>query len=143
MTVARILARKGRAVATAEPHATVREVVDILADKHIGALIIADASGTLLGIVSERDVVRAISKDGCDALDHPVSQHMTKQVVVAHEQDGVLEIAQKMSTGRFRHMPVVTDGRIVGIVSTGDAVKYRLEQLQRDQDALREYIATA
>lgn len=143
MTVARILARKGRAVTTVEPHATLRNVVIILAEKHIGSVIVSDASARMLGILSERDVVRAIANDGTDALDQPVSHHMTRNVVTASEQDGVLEIAKKMSEGRFRHMPVVTNGRVVGIVSTGDAIKYRLEQLERDQDALREYIATA
>ncbi len=143
MTVARILARKGRAVTTVEPHATLRDLVDILAEKHIGAVIVADASAKMLGILSERDVVRAISKDGTEALEHPVSHHMTKKVVTASEDDAVLDIAKKMSDGRFRHMPVLNNGRVVGIISTGDAVKYRLEQLERDQDALRDYIATA
>lgn len=143
MTVARILARKGRAVTSIEPHATLRDVVDVLADKHIGALIISDASSALLGIVSERDVVRAIAKKGPDALDDAVSHHMTKEVMTASEDEGVIDIAQRMSKGRFRHMPVVSKGRVVGIVSTGDAIKYRLEQMERDQDALREYIATA
>ena len=143
MTVARILARKGRSVTSVEPHATLRDVVDVLADKHIGALIITDVSGAMLGIVSERDVVRAIAKKGPDALEDAVSHHMTKDVVVAREEDGVIEIAQKMTKGRFRHMPVLKDGRVVGMVSTGDAVKYRLEQMERDQEALREYIATA
>jgi CBS domain-containing protein len=143
MTVARILARKGRHVTLAEPHATLRDVVDILAEKHIGALIIADVSGAMLGIVSERDVVRAIANLGPDALDDAVSRHMTKEVVTARDDDSVMAIAQKMSSGRFRHMPVIENGRVVGIVSTGDAIKYRLEQMERDQDALREYIATA
>ena len=144
MTVARILARKGRDVTTVQPHMPLRQVVDVLAEKHIGALIIADASGAMLGIVSERDVVRAIADGDVEALQDPVSRHMTKKVVTAREGDGVIEIAQKMSIGRFRHMPVVDDtGRVIGIVSTGDAIKYRLEQMERDQDALREYIATA
>lgn len=143
MTVARILARKGRSVTSVAPHATLRDVVDILADQHIGALIVTDPSGAMLGIVSERDVVRAIAKSGPDTLDNPVSHYMTTDVVTAREQDSVTDIAQKMSTGRFRHMPVVSDGRVVGMVSTGDAIKYRLEQMERDQDALREYIATA
>lgn len=143
MTVARILARKGRVVTTVEPHATLRDVVSILAEKHIGSVIVSDASMKMLGILSERDVVRAIANDGSEALDHPVSNHMTRNVVTASEHDGVLEIAKKMTEGRFRHMPVVSNGRVVGIVSTGDAVKYRLEQLERDQDALRDYIATA
>ena len=143
MTVSRILARKGRAVTLAEPHATLRDIVDILADKHIGALIVSDASGALLGIVSERDVVRALATHGPDALEAPVTHYMTRDVVTASEDDSVIAIAQKMSNGRFRHMPVMKDGRIVGIVSTGDAIKFRLEQMERDQDALREYIATA
>lgn len=143
MTVARILARKGRGVTTAEPHVTLRDVIAVLADKHIGALIVADSTGAMLGIVSERDVVRALAAKGPDALDDPVSHVMTKEVVTASEEDGVIEIAQKMSNGRFRHMPVLKNGHIVGIVSTGDAIKYRLEQMEMEQSALRDYIATA
>jgi CBS domain-containing protein len=143
MTVARILAAKGRHVTTVEPHATLRDVVDILAQKHIGAIVITDSTGRMLGIVSERDVVRALAKAGPDALDEAVSRYMTREVITASESDGVLEVAQKMSRGRFRHMPVLSEGRIVGIISTGDAIKYRLEQMERDQNALREYIATA
>jgi CBS domain-containing protein len=143
MTVARILARKGRAVTMVEPHATLRDVVDVLAKEHIGAVIVSDAAGALLGILSERDVVRAIASGGPEALDDAVSQHMTKDVVTAGEDDSVLDVAQKMTRGRFRHMPVVAGGRVVGIVSTGDAVKYRLEQLEQDRNALQEYIATA
>lgn len=143
MTVARILARKGRSITTAQPHATLTDVIAILAAKHIGALVVVDAAGTMLGIVSERDIVRAIADHGPDALRDPVSHIMTKAVVTACEEDGVIQIAQKMSAGRFRHMPVVRDGRLVGIVSIGDAIKYRLEQMEQEQNALREYIATA
>lgn len=143
MTVGRILTRKGRGVATVQPHAPLSEVVRLLAARHIGALVVADVEGTMLGIVSERDVVRAIADHGADCLDDPVSHVMTKNVVTAVESDGVLEVAQKMSAGRFRHMPVLKDGRLVGIVSTGDAIKYRLEQMEQEQSALREYIATA
>ena len=143
MTVARILARKGREVATVPPHASLRDVVDVLAAKHIGALVIVDIKGAMLGIVSERDVVRALAKQGADVLDDPVSRHMTKSVVAADESDSVIAIAQKMSNGRFRHMPVIADGRLVGMISTGDAVKYRLEEMEAEQSALREYIATA
>lgn len=142
MTVARILAAKGRAVTTVRPHATMREVIAVLADKHIGAIVIADDEGVMKGIVSERDVVRVLARRGTDAMDDPVSSFMTKDVIAAAEDDGVLDIARRMSAGRFRHMPVVTDGRLVGIVSTGDAVKYRLEQMEAEQSALREYIST-
>lgn len=143
MTVARILAGKGRAVTTVEPHATMRDVVDVLANKHIGAVVIADANGAMKGIVSERDVVRMLAKHGVDAMDDPVSSFMTKKVVTASEEDSIVEVARRMSAGRFRHMPVVGDGgHLVGIVSVGDAIKYRLEQMEAEQSALREYIST-
>lgn len=143
MTVAHILAQKGRAVTTVQPHATVRDVVDALATRHIGAVVVADVEGRMHGIVSERDVVRALASRGCDALDDAVSGIMTKDVVTATEHDAILDVVGRMSRGRFRHMPVVADGRIAGIISTGDAVKYRLEQMEQEQSALREYIATA
>lgn len=143
MTVAHILAQKGRTVTTVQPHATVRDVVDALATRHIGAVVVADIEGRMHGIVSERDVVRALASRGCDALDDAVSGIMTKDVVTANEHDGILDVVGRMSRGRFRHMPVLADGRIAGIISTGDAVKYRLEQMEQEQSALREYIATA
>ena len=143
MTVARILAGKGRTVTTVQPHATMREVIDVLATKHIGALIIADVNGAMKGIVSERDVVRTLAKHGVEAMDTPVSGFMTKDVKSATEEDGVIDVARRMSAGRFRHMPVLgDDGRLVGIVSVGDAIKYRLEQMEVEQSALREYIST-
>ena len=143
MTVGHILAEKGRSVATVQPHATVRDVVETLAAKHIGAIVVADVDGRMHGIVSERDVVRALASRGCDALDDAVSGIMTKDVVTATEDDGILDVVSRMSRGRFRHMPVIANGRIAGIISTGDAVKYRLEQMEQEQSALREYIATA
>ncbi len=141
MTIARILAQKGRNVTTLGPQKTLRDVVDTLAAKHIGALVIVDDEGAMVGIVSERDVVRAIAKHGCDALDEAVAQYMTRDVVWAAESDSVIAAVQKMSVGRFRHMPVLNKGRLVGLISTGDAVKYRLEQMEQEQSALREYIA--
>ena len=120
-----------------------RDVVEALAAKHIGAIVVADAEGRMHGIVSERDVVRAIAAHGCNALDDAVSGIMTKNVVTAKDDDDILDVVTRMSRGRFRHMPVVDDERIVGIISTGDAVKYRLEQMEQEQSALREYIATA
>ena len=143
MTVGHILAQKGRAVATVQPHATVRDVVEALAAKHIGSIVVADVDGRMHGLVSERDVVRALAAHGCDALDDAVSGIMTKEVETAGENEGILEVVGRMSRGRFRHMPVIADGRIAGIISTGDAVKYRLEQMEQEQSALREYIATA
>jgi CBS domain-containing protein len=143
MTVARILASKGRELTTVTRQSTLRDIVDVLAAKHIGALVVANADGRMIGIVSERDVVRAIANRGVDALEDPVSDHMTSEVVTASETDSVIEVAQRMSRGRFRHMPVLKNGELVGIVSVGDAIKYRLEQMEQEQLALRDYIATA
>ena len=143
MTVARILAGKGRSVTTVQPHATLRDIVDILARKHIGALVVVDVGSAMVGIISERDVVRALAKEGTAAMDDPVSRYMTRDVVSASEDQDVVDVARRMTAGRFRHMPVVTDGRLVGLVSVGDAIKFRLEQMEAEQSALREYIATA
>ena len=143
MTVARILAGKGRNISTVPSHATLRDVVDVLAAKHIGALIVVDEPGDMVGIVSERDVVRAIARRGVDALEDSVSDHMTHDVITAAETESVVEIVQKMSKGKFRHLPVLEHGRLIGIVSVGDAIKYRLEQIEAEHSALRAYIATA
>ena len=142
MTVAQILAGKGRTVTTAKPHATMREVIDILAARHIGALVIADDDGAMKGIVSERDVVRTLASHGIEAMDKSVSSFMTKDVKSATEDDDIIDVARRMTAGRFRHMPVVADGRLVGIVSVGDAIKFRLEQMEAEHSALREYIST-
>ncbi len=143
MTVARIIAGKGRDVVTTGPRSTLRDVVDTLAAKHIGALIIVGADGAIQGIVSERDVVRAVARHGADALEDPVSNYMTTEVVTATEEETVLSVVGKMSEGRFRHMPIVADGRLVAIMSIGDAIKYRLAQAEEEQSAMRQYIATA
>ena len=96
----------------------------------------------MAGIVSERDVVRAIAQRGPDALDHPVSDYMTRNVVTTTASEDIIAAVQKMSEGRFRHMPVMEGDRLVGLISTGDAVKYRLEQMEHEQAALRDYITT-
>jgi CBS domain-containing protein len=143
MTVAHILALKGRDVATIGEHETVRDAAEQLAAKHIGSLVVCGRDGAMQGILSERDVVRAIARRGCDALDDNVTDIMTRDVTTATEEESVIGVVGKMSRGRFRHMPIVEDGRLVGMVSTGDAIKYRLEQMEQEHSALREYIATA
>lgn len=142
MTVARILAKKGREVATTQPHRTLREVANLLAARNIGAVVIADVQGRILGILSERDIVRAVATRGGDGLDDAVSIYMTTRVITASEEDTVLATVEKMTAGRFRHLPVVKDGQLAGIVSIGDAVKFRLEEMEREQSAMREYIAS-
>lgn len=142
-TIAHILAEKGRSVSATQPHRTISEALGLLAAKNIGALVVADGDGGLIGILSERDIVRAIGRDGAVVLDDPVSKHMTTRVVTADESECVVLVMEKMTTRRFRHLPVLKDGRLVGLVSIGDIVKFRLEEMQQEHEALKEYIATA
>jgi CBS domain-containing protein len=143
MTVARILDEKGRDVFTTQPHRTLKEVVGLLAEKGVGAVVVSDASQSVLGILSERDVVRVLAKQGASALDDPVSRYMTPKVITARREDTIDHVRQTMTAGRFRHVPIVEDGRLVGIVSIGDVVKHHVNQLDSERQALREYIATA
>jgi CBS domain-containing protein len=142
MTIARILATKGREVETAQPHRTLLEISQILAARRIGAVVITDAYGALLGILSERDIVRAIGQGGVEALDDPASSHMTINVITITEDVTVLDAVERMNAGRFRHMPIMKDGRVDGIISIGDVVKFRLAEIEQEQSAMREYIAT-
>ncbi|MBV9909223.1 MAG: CBS domain-containing protein [Hyphomicrobiales bacterium] len=143
MTVARILDEKGRGVFTTQPHRTLKEVVGLLAEKGVGAVVVSDASQSVLGILSERDVVRVLAKQGASALEDPVSRYMTPKVITARREDTIDHVRQTMTEGRFRHVPIVEDGRLVGIVSIGDVVKHHVNQLDSERQALREYIATA
>ncbi len=143
MTVARILAAKGKDVVTTQPHRTLAEAAALLMTKNIGAAVVVDAQGRVLGIVWERDIVHAIGKSGAPALTDAVSKHMTTAVVTAHEDESVDTTMEKMTVRRCRHLPVVAGERLVGIVSIGDVVKYRLDQLEHEHRAMREYIATA
>ncbi len=143
MTVARILAEKGREVFTTQPHRTLKEVVELLVAKGVGAVVVADASMSVLGILSERDVVRVIAKHGAAALDDQVSRHMTPKVTTVTRDSTIDHVMQTMTEGRFRHLPVVEDGRLIGIVSIGDVVKRHVNALDTERQALREYISTA
>lgn len=143
MTVARILAAKGSEVVTTQPHRTMSEVVETLASKGIGAIVVTDAHGGVLGIISERDVVRVIARNGLGAMGEAVSRFMTPKVVTATEEQTVTSLMEHMTEGRFRHLPVVREGRLIGLVSIGDVVKMRLEEMESEQEALRNYIATA
>lgn len=143
MTVARILDDKGRDVFTTQPHRTMREVIELLASKGVGAVVVSDASQSVLGILSERDVVRVLGRHGASALDDPVSRHMTPKVITVTRDDTIEHVMQTMTEGRFRHVPVVEDGRLIGIISIGDVVKRHVNALDSERQALREYIATA
>jgi CBS domain-containing protein len=143
MTVARILAIKGRDVVTTQPHVSLREAADVLARNRIGAVVVSDASGGVLGILSERDIVRAVSSGGGEALKDPVSRHMTAKVITTTEDDSVEDTMETMTQSRIRHLPVLRDGRLAGMVSIGDVVKIRLEAIETEHKAMREYIANA
>ncbi|MBK9081869.1 MAG: CBS domain-containing protein [Rhizobiales bacterium] len=143
MTVKSILGAKGRDVLTSPPHRTVHELARTLAEKGIGAIVVTGSDGEVLGIISERDVVRAVARGGVGALDEPVSRHMTQKVVTCVEDQTIVHVMERMTHGRFRHMPVTRDGRLIGIVSIGDIVKHRVAEMENEQQALREYIASA
>lgn len=143
MTVAAILSSKGRDVMTVEVDTSIREAVHILAERRIGAIVVTDPFRRILGIVSERDIVRALSRSGPEALEGPVSSIMTAKVVTCSEIDTINHVMERMTEGRFRHLPVVEEGRLAGIVSIGDVVKARIQQVEREAEEMRTYIAMA
>ncbi len=143
MTVSTILACKGREVGTIEPNASLASAVRLLAEKRIGAALILSADRHIAGIISERDIVRALAERGAGILDEPVSRAMTRKVSTSNESETVSSIMERMTAGKFRHVPVVDQGRLVGIVSIGDVVKHRLRQMEHESVAMRDYILTA
>ena len=143
MNVAHILGNKGIEVVSVQPHRTLGEAVRTLAEKRIGAVVVAGADGDLLGILSERDIIRALGTDGAGALDTPVSRAMTAKVVTCRPDTSVDDLMEIMTSGRFRHVPVLDGGRIAGIVSIGDVVKHRVAEIEAESRAMRDYIAMA
>jgi CBS domain-containing protein len=143
MIVKNILAAKGGDVISIEPTADLAAAAKMLSAHRIGALVIRGAGGRLAGILSERDIVRAVSEHGAAALTLPVGQVMTRSVATCTEDEHISRIMERMTAGKFRHMPVVTGGRLAGLVSIGDVVKQRVEEVERESDALRDYIRTA
>ncbi len=142
MTVARIINEKGRDVVTIGPGASLAEVAALLAEKRIGAVLVVDG-GSIQGILSERDIVRGLARHGGDILQKLAADCMTSRVVTCRPEDTINDVMQKMTTGRFRHLPVLENGRLAGIVSIGDIVKRRIEEVEREAEQIREYIATA
>jgi CBS domain-containing protein len=143
MTVRAILTLKGRDCVTIAPDATLKDAAQSMAKHKIGSLVITGAERRVVGILSERDIVAALAAQGESALTRQVGSVMTREVVTCGEDETIPNLMQRMTAGRFRHVPVVERGALVGIVSIGDVVKHRLAELQRDHDALKEYIATA
>jgi CBS domain-containing protein len=143
MTVKAILSRKGHAVVTIAPAASLAEAVKMLCTHRIGAVIVTSPDERVIGVLSERDIVRALADHGPAALDRQVDEVMTRRVVTSSEADTVGEIMERMTAGKFRHIPVVDGERLVGVVSIGDVVKHRLEEVERESNAMRDYILTA
>ncbi len=140
MNVAAILSAKGRSVVTVRPSATLEEVAGKLAAKRIGAIVVVGSSGRIDGIVSERDIIRVIAERGASCLSEAVTSTMTKTVQTCDVADTLDELMAKMTAGRFRHLPVVEDGQLVGIVSIGDVVKHHIAEVEMEASALRGYI---
>jgi CBS domain-containing protein len=143
MRVEAILAAKGRDVITVEASSNIADVVRTLAEKSIGAVVVTDGHGGVAGIITERDVVRALANRGSEALAALVSELMTREVVTAHADDRIDDVSERMTRGKFRHVPVMDGNRLVGMVSIGDVVKHRIEMIEAEASAMREYIATA
>jgi CBS domain-containing protein len=142
MTVRAILDTKGHHVQSVEPGAKLADAIRVLSQRRIGALLVLN-QGRIEGILSERDIVRVLGERGASVLEEPVSSAMTRKVVSCREKDTVSAMMEVMTNGKFRHLPVVEDGRVVGLISIGDIVKWRVGEYESEQEALREYIKTA
>ena len=147
MNVKMVLAAKARNlggdIVCIEPTADLAAAVKLLSTHRIGAVLIRGAGGRLAGILSERDIVRALSDHGASALALPVGQAMTREVATCSEDDTVASIMERMTTGKFRHMPVIANGMLTGLISIGDVVKQRVEEIESESEAMRDYIRTA
>jgi CBS domain-containing protein len=142
MTVRAILDTKGHNVQSVEPDAKLSAAVKILGERKIGAVLVM-SNGRIEGILSERDIVRVLGERGAAVLDEPVSAVMTRKVVSCKQSDTVAAIMEMMTLRKFRHLPVLEEDRVVGLISIGDIVKWRVREYESEQEALRDYIKTA
>ena len=143
MIVKAILSAKGGDVISIDPTATLDTAVKTLDEHKIGALLVLGTDRRVIGILSERDIVRALAARGARVLSEPLAQVMTRKVVTCSESDSVGVLMERMTTGKFRHLPVIEDERVIGVVSIGDVVKHRLQEIEQESAALRDYIQTA
>jgi CBS domain-containing protein len=143
MAVSHILGVKGRNVFTVRPTDTVETVVKILGEKRIGAVVVVGTSGTIAGIVSERDVVRHIAAEGAGVLHKQASTIMTSSVLTCQDGDSEQELMALMTAKRIRHLPVVTNSKLNGMISIGDVVKFRIEAIEREAEEMKAYISGA
>ncbi len=141
MDVAHLLATKGHDVTTVSAERPVRDAVELLRERGIGALVVVDGRGPLAGILSERDVVRALARSGAGALDERVRDLMTADVVTCEPATTITALMTTMTERRIRHVPVLDDGRLVGLVSIGDVVKARVDDLERERRELLDYVS--
>ncbi len=142
MKVINILQSKGVEVFAVTSGMTLKEAVDVLGEKNIGAVIVKDGSGNVTGILSERDVVRRIRTDGPGVLSKPVADCMTPSPITCGPDATLDEILEKMTQKRIRHLPVVEGGALIGVISIGDVVKRKIENAETEAAALRDYIAS-
>ena len=143
MTVSVILAQRAATWSPSIRRKALLRRSKLLAEKRIGAALVLGADRRIAGIISERDIVRALAERGAAALDEQVSRTMTRKVETCNESETVASIMERMTAGKFRHIPVVDQGRLVGLVSIGDIVKHRVHEMERDSVAMRDYIMTA
>ena len=141
MLIRQILAGKGSDVVTTRPDATVTEVAKLLKAKRIGAVVVTDADGEICGIISERDLACGLADRGADLLGMRVGDVMTREISTCSPDAGIDRLMRQMTEGRFRHLPVVEDGRMIGIISIGDVVKHRLQELEHEAHMLHDYIS--
>ena len=141
MNVATILKHKGRNVVTTTTDKSLLDIAKLLQQHGIGCIVIVGDDDKIAGIVSERDLIRAIGQAGLEVLEAPVSNFMTKTVITAREADTVDQLMTEMTTRRFRHMPVVEKDRLIGLVSIGDLVKIQISEIEMEAAATREYTA--
>ena len=143
MTVKAILSVKGTEVLTIEPTTNLAAAAKLLAERKIGALVVTGPDQRVVGIVSERDIVQELAAHGPAALDLALTEVMTRKVTTCSASDTISSVMERMTAGKFRHLPVLEQGRLAGIVSIGDVVKHRRQEMEREQSALRDYIQTA
>lgn len=141
MSVSEILATKGRDVFTAGSDMSIQDVASVLASKKIGATVVLDSSGKVCGIASERDIVRQVAKLGAKALSQSISICMTQKVISCGEEETIDDLMEKMTAGRFRHLPVITNGKLTGIISIGDVVKRKIQKAEQEAEEMKRYIA--
>ena len=143
MLVSDLIKEKGAGVVTTRPATTVAQAADIIANKRIGAVVVTEIDNKVVGIISERDIVNGLSKSGANLLTLPVSDVMTRDVFTCATTEDVNQLRREMTSRRARHIPIVEDEKLIGIISIGDIVKNRLDELEDETQQMRDYIATS